>query len=118
MSDDFSYPFNEDERLPGMLSYLAKECKEDTDRWFPNTNKLPFMALAMAGEVGEVANWIKKVERGSHTLEEVREALSEEVVDVFIYLLNIAGLLELDLEEGYYAKRIKNEERFGGTHER
>jgi NTP pyrophosphatase (non-canonical NTP hydrolase) len=101
----------------GVLEYLARECMEDTERWFPSTNHVPFMVLAMTGEVGEVANWVKKIERGTCTLEEVREALSEEVVDVFIYLLNIAGLLQIDLEEGYYAKRIKNEERFGGSHE-
>lgn len=97
----------------GLLAFLSEECKTDTERWFPSTNHIPFMVLAMSGEVGEVANWVKKIERGSCTLEEVREALSEEVVDVFIYLLNIAGLLQIDLEEGYYAKRIKNQERFG-----
>lgn len=97
-----------------LLKNLAQECVEDTERWFgdKDVNNLPFMALALAGEVGEVANLVKKIERGSVELGEVADNLDEEIVDVFTYLLNIAGLRGLDLHQGYKNKRALNELRF------
>lgn len=103
--------YREDTQLVGM----AESALYDTERWFPKTRNLPFMGLALAGEVGEVCNLLKKVERGTHTLDEIRAELKEEVVDVFTYLLNIAAMLNLDLEEGYETKRTKNGKRFGNV---
>jgi len=68
--------------------------------------------------VGEAANLVKKVVRGvvygrgDVRLEDVREQLVEEVTDVFIYLLTIAGLLGIDLEKAYFQKLEKNKRRF------
>lgn len=95
------------------LSELVKTAVEDSERWFPDSQGLAFLTLAMAGEVGEVANLVKKVARGTHAFGEVENDLKEEVVDVFIYLMCLAGVLEMDLEELYHVKRAKNEERFG-----
>jgi NTP pyrophosphatase (non-canonical NTP hydrolase) len=50
--------------------------------------------------------------RGDVRLEDVREQLAEEVTDVFIYLLTIAGLLGVDLEKAYLQKLEKNKRRF------
>lgn len=96
------------------LSTLQRQAMQDTRAWFPAmTNDLPFMVLALCGEAGEVANLVKKIERGSHTRQELDAALREEVVDVLIYLLIIADTLDLDLEAGYRIKRAINEKRFG-----
>jgi NTP pyrophosphatase (non-canonical NTP hydrolase) len=43
-------------------------------------------AGALAGEVGELANMLKKVRRGDTTLAEVREAVAKEIADCQIYL--------------------------------
>lgn len=100
----------------GLLKELAEQCVADTDRWFgdKDVNNLPFMVLALCGETGELANLIKKVERGSLPFEEAVEDIREETVDVFTYLLNVAGLLGMDLEHAYRMKRYRNETRFGG----
>lgn len=96
------------------LNDLVKTATEDSERWFPDTaSQLDFMALALAGEVGEVANIIKKVMRGTDDFDKVLDDLEEEVTDVFIYLMCLAGVLGMDLEAAYAAKRAKNEERFG-----
>ena len=52
---------------------------------------------AVCGELGELANLIKKVERGDMTLEEARESLSHEIADVAIYLDILAYRCGVDL---------------------
>jgi NTP pyrophosphatase (non-canonical NTP hydrolase) len=100
------------------LEDMIKQCAEDSVRWFPGFQNLPLVTLAMAGEVGEVANLVKKVARGSHTVEQVREAgLEEEVVDVLIYLCGLMGLKEFEQtnwQKVWDQKRAFNEVRFGG----
>lgn len=97
-----------------LLKDLADQCMDDTDRWFPeaNVNNLPFMVLALCGEAGELANLVKKVERGSISLADAEKHIDEEIIDVFTYLLNIAGLRGLDLLQAYRNKRNINELRF------
>jgi len=92
------------------------QATEDSKRWFPSSMNVPFLALALGGEVGEVQNIVKKVMRGSTYIEEVREHLSEEIVDVLIYLVNLMGCEEfedVDWMNVWYKKRAFNEARFG-----
>ncbi|MGC9050987.1 hypothetical protein [Pyrobaculum sp.] len=49
---------------------------------------------------------------GDVKLSDVRDALVEELTDVFIYTLTIAGLLGIDLEKAYFEKLEKNRRRF------
>ncbi len=48
-------------------------------------------------EVGEVADSLLKMDRGS---------LEEEIADVFAWLLSLANLLDIDLEEVFRAKYL------------
>lgn len=110
-----------------LLNTMAAECVTDGVRWFPSTQVanpnvswhsvrfLLHQVVAMIGEVGEFANVLKKIDRGTFSLDDpaIKGQLQEELVDVFVYLLNIAGALDLDLLEGYTAKREFNEKRFG-----
>ncbi len=98
----------------------ARECLEDSKRWFPHVaNSITHVTLGMAGEAGEFANIVKKIERGDLDINDAatRIRLREEATDIYIYLLNIAGLLNFDLSKSYYATRANNEKRFG-HHER
>lgn len=94
------------------LQQASKQCYEDTEKWFPHVNNLGFMALALCGEAGELANLVKKVERGSVDADVVEVEMVEEVADVFTYLLNIAAILGMDLEQEFNRKRSINEKRF------
>ncbi len=58
---------------------------------------LRFLTLALAGEVGEFANLLKKQWRGDGLLD-VREA-GKELADIRIYLELISQCLALDLDE-------------------
>lgn len=53
----------------------------DGSDWTPND-----WMTALAGEVGEAANILKKVRRGDSTMDESREALAKELADAVIYL--------------------------------
>jgi NTP pyrophosphatase (non-canonical NTP hydrolase) len=108
------------QKVPSNTGLLAIQCVEDSDRWFGDsaiTKGWPAMmhhTVAMAGEVGEFANIIKKVDRGSLNLGDavVRKDLAFELVDIFIYVLNLAGIMGVDLEELYKLKRAENDQRF------
>lgn len=101
---------------PSHVCKMALQANSDSKRWFPETAEdLTFMVLALCGEVGELANEIKKIVRGSANIKEAktRVALMMEEADVFTYLLCISILTGTDLEKAYYAKRAENERRFG-----
>lgn len=98
------------------IEEITTQCREDSQRWFPDTEDgLAFMVLALAGEVGELANLVKKVERGTHTMTQLKEEMGKEAIDVLIYLCNIFYLLDIKPSEVYRAKREFNERRFGGA---
>lgn len=99
-----------------LLVELALQCQADSDRWFPSIgNDIGYHALSMAGEVGEFCNIVKKIQRGSldSRAAAVRHDLSMELTDAFVYMLNIAALMNINLEQSYYIKRAENEKRFG-----
>jgi NTP pyrophosphatase (non-canonical NTP hydrolase) len=96
------------------LQGLVKQCQRDTHRWFPDVAEdLAHLALGLNGEAGEVADIVKKIERGSYTLDQKREHLGEELVDTLIYLCCMAAEAKVDLVDIYKQKRAKNELRFG-----
>lgn len=76
--------------------------------------------IGLAGEVGEIANLVKKLRREAERtpdslaehLEEVHGSISEEVVDSLIYLLRIADHLEIDLDKELERKTARNLKRF------
>jgi NTP pyrophosphatase (non-canonical NTP hydrolase) len=100
----------------GVLIEMARQCMRDSHRWFPDTShSLPFMVLALCGEVGELANIVKKVERGSLDMKDARtkHAAVMEATDVLIYLMDVFAILGVDPEQAYNMKRVENEQRFG-----
>lgn len=104
-------PVPDNDRFTATVHQIMQDSRE----WFPDVaNDLPFMLLALSGEVGELCNIVKKVERGTleHT-NEVHLDLAFEATDAFIYLLQVAGILGIDLIKTYEYKRQENLKRFG-----
>lgn len=80
-----------------------------------NTQNLGFMGLALSGEVGELANVIKKIWRGSveeDKMVELFDALDEEAVDVLIYLCEIILTAVPDFDKVWKEKHVVLHERF------
>ena len=69
---------------------------------YPNRLKnLEYPTLGLAGEAGEVANVVKKIQRdfGGEVTEEIRAKLKDELGDVLWYISACADELNLTLEE-------------------
>jgi NTP pyrophosphatase (non-canonical NTP hydrolase) len=95
------------------LQNLAKQAGEDGHRWFPEVQHLPHQVLSLAGEVGELANLVKKVDRGTDTFDDLRHQMISELMDVFVYAFAAAALLGIkDLDQMYANTRNLNELRF------
>jgi len=69
-------------------------------------------ALSLAGEVGELANIVKKYERGDYGFDRLQELLPGELADVFIYVLKISYQSGIDLEVAFLNKLEHNKSRF------
>ncbi len=103
---------------PEEMQTLASEMRANSERWFPELHASDqdlrvFYALGLSGEVGEVANEVKKSIRG-HTTNGVRRIeIGPELADVFTYLLLLADEMSVDLIAEYRKKVQFNEERWG-----
>lgn len=98
------------------LSLVAQQLRWNSERWFPelhdgHVDLGPFYALALAGEVGEVCNLIKKTVRYMNTT--VPGNLASEIADVFTYLMLLANEYQVDVMEALHAKQAVCEERWG-----
>lgn len=72
------------------------------------------LVMALAGEVGEVIEhfqWLDPNESQALT-EKSRELVALELADVYLYLLRLADVLELDLNEAARRKLAINAERY------
>ncbi len=77
-----------------------------------NLEHLQFLVLSLAGEVGEMANCVKKVIRGDEQYLTSKDRITEELTDVFIYVLKLAYQMNVDLERSYLQKLEINKSRF------
>lgn len=107
----------EQAQVVSALAVLAQEAGADSKKWFgdlPIAHSIPHHALALAGEVGEFANIVKKIERGSLGMSDanVRHSMAMELTDIFTYTLNLAYCLGIDLDKAYKLKRAENDRRF------
>ena len=65
----------------------------------------------LLGEFGEFANLVKKCKRDGIWEE---EKLKEEVADMFIFLIKIGRIIDMDIKKECLKKLDINEERFKG----
>jgi len=77
-----------------------------------NLQVLLYLAVALCGEAGELANEIKKVYRGDAPLAEKKEAIARELADVLIYTLKMCTQTSTDLERAFLDKLDYNRRRF------
>ena len=81
--------------------------------------KLKYSVIALVGELGEISDPIKKFLRKSEKFglnekdfESLKGTITEEVIDVLIYILKLAVLLDIDLKEEYFKKMEQNASKF------
>lgn len=105
--------------LSDLVGRLGQQMRQDSERWFPRWHSpdlgMPLgiaYALGLAGEVGEVANLVKKVARDGHAPVD-GEGLGAELADCLTYLLLLADEAGVDIVQEYAHKRKVNEARWG-----
>ncbi len=69
--------------------------------------------LAVQGELGELANYLKKLNRGDFTLDEIRPELAREIGDVICYVDILAFRLGIDTGEATRSKFNEVSDRVG-----
>ena len=84
---------------------------------------LTYWTTALAGEVGELCNMIKKIQRverggvdggSSYTAKDItKEMLKEEIGGIAIYLDLLASLLDISLEEAIVDTFNSKSEKYG-----
>ncbi len=98
-------------------------------RWLDEKNNFDpdilFNMVLLSGEVGEVAQVLKKIhkqanllrhekepgEAMSTALSQYREDLGQELADCLAYIFKLANYADLDLQEAYINKMAKNMNR-------
>ena len=73
------------------------------------------LAMALAGEVGELAaefQWMTPEESESAMDSDSAESIRMEMADVFIYLARLADVLGVDLLDAAQKKTLLNSDRF------
>jgi NTP pyrophosphatase (non-canonical NTP hydrolase) len=84
--------------------------------WTPND-----WLVAVTGEIGELANLLKKVHRGDYKLEVVKDDIANELADVQTYLDLLAARLNVNLGEctmtkfNEVSKRVKSNVRLDAS---
>jgi len=87
----------------------------DSTHYFPNYEQGPlYLSVALAGEVGETCNEVKKYARGDFDWEELQAKLEGELPDILIYLVMLSDQMGINLEKAYEAKKEYNEQRYRG----
>lgn len=89
----------------------------DVKDYFPELAKdveqlILHMGLSLAGEVGEVANELKKWHRGDFGFIDLQTRLGKELPDILIYLVLLAGAMNINLEEVWAIKKEFNDKRY------
>lgn len=99
------------------LSDIQEIEHRDVGVYFPDMYKdfdwmVLHTALALAGEVGEVANVVKKFDRGDFGKRTLVERLRDELPDVLIYLVILSETVGVDLTKAWKDKKEKNHAKY------
>lgn len=97
-------------RLQAEIAHFAEE--RDWEK-FHTIKNLVLALLGEAGELASVVQWLEKVDKeflDSHP--EIRQDLADELADVFIYLLRIADVADIDILYVSKEKMQKNSARY------
>ena len=96
------------DKIQNKLRHFASE--RDWEQFHSPKN----LSMALAGEAGELIEhfqWIS--EDDSYNLSEVKlQEVSEEIADVQIYLLRLADILKIDLENAIEEKMLLNAKKY------
>ncbi len=101
------------------LDELTLRMREFTEsRDWGRFHDLKSLTLALAGEVGEVAELVQwlAADQVMSADDDLRERLGDELADVLLYLVRLADVAGVHLSTAASAKLDRNERRFPTGH--
>jgi len=94
--------------LDSLAAELDMFAEERGWRRFHNPKNLAMALAAEAGELLEEFQWLTPDEAREHASS---EAVADEVADILIYLVRMASVSDVDLEEAVRRKLAKNRDK-------
>ena len=93
-----------------LLDYQSYVAKLESERGFATQN-LRDKCLLLGEEVGELYKAVRKSEGLAIDTQSEFTEVQDELADIFIYLCAIANRLDINLEEAFLDKEVKNKQR-------
>ena len=95
---------------PTLQDFQTYVAELENERGF-TIQSLRDKCLLMGEEVGELFRAVRKSEGLAISNDSTFTEVEEELADIFIYLCAIANRLDINLEEAFLAKEVKNKQR-------
>ena len=90
---------------------LAKFAEERDWDQFHSPKNLVMALTSEVGELNEIFQWLTEEQSKKENIEEI-DNIKNEVADIFIYLLRLADMLDIDLEEAVINKMKMNADKY------
>ena len=97
--------------LTEVAAYLRTFAAERDWDQFHTPKNLSMALVGEAGELLEIFQWLTP-EQSANLDEATRRHVGEELVDILQYVVRTADLLDIDLNETFWAKFEKNVDRY------
>ena len=91
---------------------MSCEASDAADRDWERFHTPRNLALALAGKVGELCAEFQWLPEGERMDDDHVDAVRSEIADVFIYLIRLSDVLDVDLHEAAREKMALNAARF------
>jgi dCTP diphosphatase len=96
-----------------MQEYFRNFVKERNWDKFQTPKNLSMALSVEAAELVEIFQWLSQKESFEIIKDKNKqEAIEDEVADIFIYLIRISDVLNIDLEKAFYNKFQKNLKKY------
>ena len=102
---------NESLNLDDVATFLRQFAADRDWEQFHTPKNLSMALAGEAGELLEIFQWLTP-DQSADLDAEARRHTGEELVDILQYIIRIADLLEIDLNEAFWAKFEKNAQRY------
>jgi len=100
-----------------LVNALRKFAEEREWERFHSPKNLSMALSVEVAELVEIFQWLTEDEsRNAANDDALKNAISEEVADVLIYLVRLADKLEIDLNDAVSKKIIKNAQKYPASH--
>lgn len=86
----------------------------DDRNWkqYHNPKDLALSIVLESSEILELFQWKSSKEEIEQVAKEKKELLSDEIADVLAYLINLADICDIDIEEATLNKLEKNKQKY------